>query len=96
MKNLGQAQANIFEELVEDGSFVKLRELAINYNLRSPFKSVDNIKLSLVGRNLVSWDNYSGCGSKINTAGQSNGVRGFDFAGVPIPSATQFGINVSF
>ncbi|QLG44067.1 SusC/RagA family TonB-linked outer membrane protein [Costertonia aggregata] len=96
LKNLGQAQANIFEEFVEDGSFVKLRELAINYNIRSPFKSVDNIRLSLVGRNLISWDSYSGWDPEINTAGQSNGVRGFDFAGVPIPRTYQFGVNVSF
>ncbi|OBX25367.1 TonB-linked SusC/RagA family outer membrane protein [Gelidibacter algens] len=96
LKNLGQAQANIFEEFVEDASFVKLRELAISYNLRSPFKNINNIEISLVGRNLVSWDSYSGWDPEINTAGQSNGVRGFDFAGVPIPKTYQLGINVSF
>jgi len=96
LKNLGQAQANIFEEFVEDASFVKLRELAITYNLRSPFKNVNNIQFSLVGRNLVSWDSYSGWDPEINSAGQSNGVRGFDFAGVPIPRTYQVGVNVSF
>jgi TonB-linked SusC/RagA family outer membrane protein len=96
LKNLGQAQANIFEEFVEDASFVKLRELAISYNLRSPFKNVNNIQFSLVGRNLFSWDDYSGWDPEINSAGQSNGVRGFDFAGVPIPKTYQIGVNVSF
>ncbi len=97
-KGLGSTSgnANIFEEFVEDGSFVKLRELAINYNLKSPFKNVNNIQFSLVGRNLISWDDYSGWDPEINTAGQSNGVRGFDFGGVPIPRTYQFGINVSF
>lgn len=96
LKNLGQAQANIFEEFVEDASFVKLRELAVTYNLKSPFKNVNNIQFSLVGRNLISWDSYSGWDPEINSAGQSNGVRGFDFAGVPIPRTYQVGINVSF
>lgn len=96
LKNLGQAQANIFEEFVEDASFVKLRELAISYNLRSPFKNINNIQFNLVGRNLISWDSYSGWDPEINSAGQSNGVRGFDFAGVPIPRTYQIGINVSF
>ena len=95
-KGYGRAQAGIFEEFVEDGSFVKLREVALSYNIKTPFKSVDAIKLTLIGRNLVSWDNYSGWDPEINTPGQSNGVRGFDFAGVPIPRTYQLGINVSF
>lgn len=96
LKGYGRAQANIFEEFVEDGSFVKLRELAFNYKLVQPFESVDAITFSLIGRNLISWDSYSGWDPEVNTAGQSNGVRGFDFAAVPIPSTYQLGINVSF
>ena len=95
-KGFGGAQAGIFEEFVEDGSFVKLRELSLSYNFQPKLKSIDNITLSFVGRNLISWDSYSGWDPEINTAGQSNGVRGFDFAGVPIPRTYQLGINVSF
>lgn len=95
-KGYGQAQANIFEEFVEDGSFVKLREVSLAYTFYKPFNYIDNIRLSAVGRNLVSWDDYSGWDPEINSAGQSNGVRGFDFAGVPIPRTIQFGVNVSF
>ncbi len=95
-KGFGGAQAGIFEEFVEDGSFVKLRELALSYNIRNPLKGVDNLKFSLVGRNLFSWDDYSGWDPEINSAGQSNGVRGFDFAGVPIPRTYQIGVNVNF
>jgi len=95
-KGFGGAQAGIFEEFVEDGSFVKLRELALSYNIKEPFEGIDNLKLSLIGRNLVSWDDYSGWDPEINTAGQSNGVRGFDFAGVPIPRTFQFGLNFNF
>ena len=95
-KGFGGAQAGIFEEFVEDGSFVKLRELALSYNIKEPFKGIENIKLSLIGRNLISWDDYSGWDPEINSAGQSNGVRGFDFAGVPIPRTFQFGVNFNF
>lgn len=95
-KGFGGAQAGIFEEFVEDGSFVKLRELAISYDFKPPIEGIENIQLSLVGRNLISWDDYSGWDPEINTAGQSNGVRGFDFAGVPIPRTYQLGVNVSF
>jgi hypothetical protein len=96
LKGFGGAQAGIFEEFVEDGSFVKLRELSLSYNIKEPFKGIDNIKLSVIGRNLISWDDYSGWDPEINTAGQSNGVRGFDFAGVPIPRTFQFSTNINF
>ena len=95
-KGFGSAQAGIFEEFVEDGSFVKLRELAFSYDFKPPIEGIENVQLSLVGRNLISWDDYSGWDPEINTAGQSNGVRGFDFAGVPIPRTYQLGVNVSF
>jgi len=95
-KGYGSAQANIFEEFVEDGSFVKLREVALSYNLKPKWEYIDNVKFSLVGRNLISWDDYSGWDPEVSAAGQSNGVRGFDFATVPIPRTYQLGVNVSF
>jgi TonB-linked SusC/RagA family outer membrane protein len=95
-KGFGGAQAGIFEEFVEDGSFVKLRELALSYTLYPKETFIESIQLSLVGRNLISWDDYSGWDPEVSTAGQSNGVRGFDFAAVPIPRTFQLGVNVSF
>ncbi|RTE53183.1 SusC/RagA family TonB-linked outer membrane protein [Arenibacter aquaticus] len=95
-KGYGGAQANIFEEFVEDGSFVKLREISLSYNFIPKSGFIDNVELSLVGRNLFSWDDYSGWDPEVSAAGQSNGVRGFDFATVPIPRTYQFGVNVSF
>ncbi len=95
-KGLGGAQAGIFEEFVEDGSFVKLREFALNYSFRPATKAIEQVRISLIGRNLISWDSYSGWDPEINTAGQSNGVRGFDFAGVPIPRTYQLSFNLTF
>ena len=92
-KRWGGFTAGIFEEFIEDGSFIKLREIALTYNLRNPIKGVNNLQLSLVGRNLISWDNYQAWDPEINTSGQSNGVRGFDFAGVPIPRTLQLGLS---
>ncbi len=95
-KGTGGAQAGIFEEFVEDGSFVKLREITLSYNFTPKNLGIDNLKISFIGRNLISWDSYSGWDPEINTAGQSNGVRGFDFAGVPIPRTYQISVNASF
>jgi hypothetical protein len=48
------------------------------------------------GRNLLSFDNYSGYDPETNAAGQTNAVRGFDFVEVPIPRTYAVGVNLKF
>jgi hypothetical protein len=73
---------------VEDGSFIKLRELSVNYDL-GKYMLFENINVSLIGRNLFSIDNYTGFDPETNSAGQSSTVRGDDFGNVPIPTTIQ-------
>jgi hypothetical protein len=85
----------IQEEHIEDGSFTKIREVALSYNL-TKLKFARNVKLSLIGRNLFSFDNYDfGYDPEINSAGQSY-VRGTDFGSFPIPRVIQFAITTNF
>lgn len=85
----------IQEEHVDDGSFTKLRELAISYTLKN-LKFANNVVISLIGRNLFSIDNYKyGYDPEINSAGQSF-VRGTDFGATPIPRVIQLAINTNF
>ena len=96
VKGFGRAEANVFEEFIEDGSFIKLRELGISYSARPDFLGISNLKFSFIGRNLFSIDDYTGWDPEINAPGQSNGVRGFIFASVPIPRTYQFGVTATF
>jgi len=77
---------------VDDGSFVKLREVALSYSLGN-VKFFKDVVLSLSGRNLISWDNYKGYDPEVNAAGQSTVLRGIDFGSVPIPRTVKFGIS---
>jgi TonB-dependent starch-binding outer membrane protein SusC len=95
-KGTNAALASIFENWVEDGSFIKLRELSLSYNIQKKIWKFSNMRISLTGRNLLSFDNYSGWDSETNAAGQSNSVRGLDFAEVPLPRVYQFGIQLQF
>ncbi|MBT33121.1 MAG: SusC/RagA family TonB-linked outer membrane protein, partial [Thalassobius sp.] len=95
-KGFSRATYSIYEEFITDGSFVKLREVALSYYINPKSDIIETVKFTLVGRNLLSFDNYTSWDPEINTTGQSNGVRGFDFAGVPIPRTYQFGVNVTF
>jgi TonB-linked SusC/RagA family outer membrane protein len=85
----------IQEEHVENGSFIKLREFLISYDL-GDVAFTKNLNVSLIGRNLFSLDNYSGYDPETNSAGQSNSVRGDDFGNFPIPASVQFRLTASF
>jgi TonB-linked SusC/RagA family outer membrane protein len=84
----------IQEDHVEDGSFTKLRELSLSYNI-TKLSFAQNMKVSLIGRNLFSIDNYRGFDPEINSAGQSY-VRGTDFGSLPIPRTIQLSIITNF
>lgn len=85
----------IFGEYVEDGSFVKLREISASYTLNQPFIRryfAEGIELTLSGRNLYTWTDYSGYDPEVNLFAQNSpgltgtvADRGFDFASIPIP-----------
>jgi hypothetical protein len=85
----------IQEWRVDDGSFVKLRELAISYTLGT-LKCFKDLKISIGGRNLISWDKYKGYDPEVNAAGQSTILRGIDFGSVPAPKTFSVGISAKF
>ena len=99
----------IFEYWIEDGTFVKLRELAATYTVnaaavRRYFR--DGIDVTLSGRNLYVWTKYSGYDPEINLFGTNAGGigsvqttaadRGFDFGGYPIPRTWSLSARFTF
>ncbi len=80
---------------IDDGSFVKLREISLSYAFGN-FKKIKDITLSLSGRNLISWDNYKGYDPEVNAGGQSTILRGIDFGPVPIPKTFSVGLSAKF
>jgi TonB-linked SusC/RagA family outer membrane protein len=86
----------IQEEHIEDGSYVKLREVALTYDFGKINKVFDNLNVSIIGRNLISWDKYQGFDPETNSAGQSDKVRGDDFGNVPIPRTLSVKLGVRF
>jgi hypothetical protein len=65
----------------EDGSFVRLREIGISYNAPARLAAklgAKDMALSLAGRNLFLWTNYSGTDPETNANGRrtDGGVDG--------------------
>ncbi|MBN2731635.1 MAG: SusC/RagA family TonB-linked outer membrane protein [Balneolaceae bacterium] len=86
----------IFENWVEDGSYIKLRELSASYTFFPKSMGFRSLKLSLIGRNLFSIDSYNGYDPETNVGGQRTAVRGFDFVQVPIPRSIILGVTANF
>lgn len=84
---------NIQEWRIDDGSFVKLRELSLSYSV-GKLKGISDLTVSLGGRNLISWDHYKGYDPELNAAGQSSVLRGIDFGAVPIPRSYNLSVRL--
>ncbi|MEJ7740847.1 MAG: SusC/RagA family TonB-linked outer membrane protein [Chitinophagaceae bacterium] len=81
---------------IDDGSFVKLREIALAYHFGRLNKAISDLSLSFAGRNLFSWDDYKGFDPETNAGGGSTIARGIDFGNVPIPRTFTVSLNARF
>jgi TonB-linked SusC/RagA family outer membrane protein len=74
-------------QFVEDGSFVKLRELAVSYTADQPWVrnslGMSSMVLRLAGRNLVTWTDYTGLDPESNLGGAEYLTQGIDFFNNP-------------
>ncbi len=80
---------------IDDGSYVKLREISLSYNVGT-VKFARDLTINLSGRNLVSWDDYKGYDPELNSGGQSTLLRNIDFGSVPIPRTFSLGVRANF
>ena len=90
----------IFEEYVEDASFVKLREISFAYTLPPRITRFARLgggaELSVSGRNLYTWTDYTGYDPETNLFGTSTVGRGNDFATYPIPRTYTVGLRLTY
>ena len=73
---------------LEDGEFLKLREVSVTYSLPNRFAGMfgaQHASLTLGGRNLATWTGYTGVDPEVNGAGQAafNGFGVQDFLTQP-------------
>lgn len=83
---------------VEDGSYLRLKTVALGYNL--PMKLLNRIKVKscrfhLSAQNLITWTNYSGMDPEVN-AYNSALTPGFDYSPYPRARTITLGANLNF
>jgi TonB-linked SusC/RagA family outer membrane protein len=79
----GGNAASAQSAFVEDGSFVKWRELSMVYSLDNAFirsrLGLSNLQIRLAGRNLKTWTKYQGLDPETNLGGAEFLTQGIDY-----------------
>jgi len=73
-------------QFVEDGSFVKWRELSVSYTIDAPFvqrTGFTSLDVRLAGRNLHTWTKYTGTDPETSLEGGYNLTQGVDYFNMP-------------
>jgi TonB-dependent SusC/RagA subfamily outer membrane receptor len=89
----------IWEAYLEDATYVKLRDLSLRYSTEADWIrwiGASRAQFEIVGRNLITWTDYSGYDPEINMFGLSTVERGTDFAVYPNPRTVGFGVRLTY
>lgn len=86
-QGLGSGFGPVASQFIEDGSFVKLREVAVTYDARFPWiqssLGVETVRIRLAGRNLITWTDYNGIDPETNLGGAEVNLLGIDYFNNP-------------
>lgn len=94
--------SGISQVYVQDGSYLKLREVTLAYNLPESFtrglfgSSVRQARISLSGRNLLRFTGYRGLDPEVSNFGNQAIVRNIDVAPFPPNRSFFFSIDLGF
>jgi TonB-dependent SusC/RagA subfamily outer membrane receptor len=82
---------------IEDASFVKLREVALTYDVPEKIATqigpLRTLQVGIMGRNLITWTGYSGLDPEVSNFGAQPIGRNYDVA--PYPPSRSFWFSIS-
>lgn len=91
---------NVSSRYVENGSFVRLRNVSLSYDLTSfnfvKTIGVKNLRAFFSMENILTITRYSGYSPDLNYGGTSPNTQGLDFGVYPLAKSITFGLNVGF
>ena len=84
---------------MEDGSFVKLREVAVSYTADQGWVQnrigMSSVVFRLAGRNLATWTDYTGLDPEANLGGAEYLTQGIDFFNSPLTRSYVFQVTLN-
>ena len=98
--NLGRSAYNRSSRWVEDGSYVRLKNITLGYNLPKSLISkvgLTNFRAYVSGSNLLTITKYSGYDPEVSSYNVgSDAARGIDLSNYPTALTITFGVNLTF
>ncbi|MBB4638809.1 SusC/RagA family TonB-linked outer membrane protein [Longimicrobium terrae] len=88
-------------QYIEDAGYVKLREVSVSYALPSALlqrvgRSVSGARLTLSGRDLITWTDYTGLNPEVSNFGNRAVGRAIDVTPFPTSRSIWLGLDVTF
>lgn len=94
---VGDSGSAAVEQTVQDGSWVRLRELQLGYTIpMRGNKYVKGVNVYVTGRNLWLSTDYTGVDPETSLTGAGSNVGGFDYFNMPSTKSYIVGLNLSF
>jgi TonB-linked SusC/RagA family outer membrane protein len=97
--NIGGGQKILSTFQIEDGSYLRLRNLSLGYNLPSGALkrlALSSMKIYVSAQNLLTFTNYSGYDPEINFQGTNSISQSLDYGGYPAAKTFLVGLNMRF
>ncbi|WP_439558133.1 SusC/RagA family TonB-linked outer membrane protein, partial [Dyadobacter sp.] len=84
---------------VEDGSYLRFKNISLGYNLPSQWRSKlrsQQAKIYVAAQNLFTLTKYTGYDPEVNRYGSSSLSQGIDYGGYPASKTILVGLNLTF
>jgi hypothetical protein len=97
--NYGGNVANLSTRYLEDGSFIRLKNISFGYTIPTSITSkvqISKLRVYLSVSNLLTFTRYSGLDPEISSQSANQNTAGYDWATVPQPRTILAGVNVTF
>jgi TonB-dependent starch-binding outer membrane protein SusC len=88
-------QGDFTDRMVEDGSFLRLTYVTLNYKLKK-FHGIDDATIFVSGNNLLLLTKYSGFDPEVNSISFDPTRQGIDLNSFPNQKSYNVGLNINF
>lgn len=93
------ANRRVSDRFVEDGSFLRLQNISLGYNIpaeKMQKYSISSCRIYLSGQNIFTLTDYTGYDPEIGSFNQNPLINGVDNGRFPVARSYTFGINLNF
>lgn len=92
----GDGGAYAVENAIQDGSWVRLREVSLSYTLPKITKYLNGLTIYATGRNLWLSTDYQGVDPETSLTGAGSSIGGFDYFNMPGARSYIVGLRTNF